>query len=257
MRTVVDFAAGHGELITAIWAEAPHLICIGVDVGPRPGGLATEVAWWQSPGGAQLPSQWHSLTDVLVIAHEWLDVVPCSVAGRDESGFWRDVHVDAQGRETLGSTVEAAALAWLNQWMPASVTRCEVGLTRDQAWDDLASGVQRGHLVAIDYGHEINSRPCAGTLIGYQGGVALPPRTDGSTDITAHVSVDSLSQDDRLQQTDALSALIPNYRAPSHALAKEAPTAYLRALAEHSAWIALRAPGGLGEFWWVHRSVGR
>ena len=37
------------------------------------------MAWVRAPGGGALPDDLGDLDDVLVVAHEWLDVVPCTI----------------------------------------------------------------------------------------------------------------------------------------------------------------------------------
>ena len=66
-------------------------------------GSTSDVEWLRSPGGAGLPPELTELSDALVIAHEWLDVVPCTVAEVDDDGTPREVLVDpASGEECLG-----------------------------------------------------------------------------------------------------------------------------------------------------------
>ena len=78
---VVDVGCGRGELLTHLAVQRPDLRLTGVDVVPRPPDLPDAVAWLRSPGGGdELPRELTDLDDVLVVAHEWLDVVPCTVA---------------------------------------------------------------------------------------------------------------------------------------------------------------------------------
>ena len=66
----------------------------------RPADLPDAVAWLRSPGGARLPAGLTDLDDVLVVAHEWLDVVPCTVAEVVAPGRLAVVLVDpATGEE--------------------------------------------------------------------------------------------------------------------------------------------------------------
>ncbi len=135
-------------------------------------------------------------------------------------------------------------------------TRVEVGLARDRAWADLVGRVRRGTLLAVDYGHTRDSRPPSGTLVGYRDGTVVPALPDGTCDLTAHVAVDSLEQDERATQRDALRALGVSGTAPSVDLARTDPAGYLHALAASSAAAALTDPAGLGGFTWVLRRVG-
>ena len=83
----------------------------------------------------------------------------------------------------------------------------------------------------------------------------VPAVPDGSCDLTAHVAVDSLDQDERTTQRQALRSLGVSGAAPSAELARSDPAGYLRALAASSAAAALTDPGGLGGFAWVLRRV--
>ena len=80
-------------------ARRPDLRLTGVDVVARPDDLPDAVAWLRSPGGGALPAELTDLDDVLVVAHEWLDVVPCTVAEVVAPGRLAVVLVDpATGR---------------------------------------------------------------------------------------------------------------------------------------------------------------
>src|SRR5690606_1480756 len=102
---VVDVGAGGGELLAAVRALAPGLRLPGVDVADRRGAgtaagtAAAAGAWLLSPGGAALPDSLTDLDDTLLVAHEWLDVVPCPVVERDDAGVWREVLVGPDGSE--------------------------------------------------------------------------------------------------------------------------------------------------------------
>src|SRR4029453_8566804 len=98
------------------------------------------------------------------------------------------------GPGALGDPPGEEDQRWLDQWwaLDEPGRRAEVGLTRDRAWADLASRVGCGLAVAIDYGHTADSRPTFGSLRSYQVGREVEPRPDGTRDVTAHVSFDSL-----------------------------------------------------------------
>lgn len=259
---VVDVGAGAGELLVSVRAADPALRLTGVDVVDRgPAGTS----WLVSPGGAALPDALTGLTDTLVVAHEWLDVVPCPVAERDERGVWREVEVSPDG-EALGAPVAGADLDWLDRWVPEDVDRAEVGLARDRAAADLLSRLDSGVLLLVDYGHARDTRPRHGTLTGFRDGRQVEPVPDGSCDLTAHVALDSLvdhlardvrlphpvEQPDVRPQHQALADLLPDGDRPvPHDLARSEPTAYLQALARRAAHRALSSPGGLGDFAWV------
>lgn len=247
---IVDVGAGRGELLGHLRRLDPTLRLTGVDVVDRPPGL--DVAWLVSPGGAALPPDLRSLHDCLVVAHEWLDVVPCPVVERDGHGVWRVVTVARDGTERLGGPLAGDELAWAGRWLDADVQRAEVGRPRDLAWADLVSRVERGLVVAVDYGHTGADRPRHGTLTGFRSGREVDPLPDGGCDLTAHVAVDSLGSE-VLRQADVLRDLLHEDPTPPvpHALARSEPTAYLRSLARRGALTALTAPDGLGGFRWV------
>ncbi len=258
---VVDVGCGRGELLEHLAAARPDLRLTGVDVVPRPDALSDAVGWMTSPGGGVLPDGLTDLEDVLVVAHEWLDVVPCTVVEVDDHGVPRAVLVDAVSRsEDLSGDLAPEDAAWCAEHWPLDGlppgTRVEVGLARDRAWADLVGRVRRGALLAVDYGHTRDSRPPSGTLVGYRDGTVVPALPDGTCDLTAHVAVDSLEQDERATQREALRALGVSGTAPHVALARTDPAGYLRALAASSAAAALTDPGGLGAFTWVLRRVG-
>ncbi|MFQ6172247.1 SAM-dependent methyltransferase [Oryzobacter sp. R7] len=257
---VVDVGCGRGELLHHLAAGRPDLRLTGVDVVPRPAGLPDAVDWLRSPGGAHLPDALADLEDVLVVAHEWLDVVPCTVVEVDDGGTPRTVLVDAAARqEELTGAIDPGDAAWCAEHWPlddlSPGTRVEVGLSRDRAWLGLVGRVRRGVLLAVDYGHTRDARPPAGTLVGYRDGTAVPPLPDGTCDLTAHVAVDSLDQDERTTQREALRALGVTADTPPLDLARTDPAGYLTALASSSAAAALTDPNGLGAFHWVLRRV--
>ncbi|MFV0463378.1 MAG: SAM-dependent methyltransferase [Nostocoides sp.] len=251
--TVVDLGCGRGELLTALAQQRSDLHLVGVDVIDRPASLPADITWWRSSGGAELPDALDGLTDTLVVANEWLDVVPCTVAEVDRRGVLRQVLVDPSGAETLGRPIGAADAAWASRWWPTTTPgeRVEIGADRDLAWARLLARIDSGLAVAIDYGHTVQSRPSTGTLTGYAVGTLVPPRPDGSCDLTAHVALDSLDQDERLSQREALDRFGVRAPRPPHDLARTDPGRYLHAVARAGALGLLRHPDGLGAFQWV------
>ena len=255
LDTFVDMGCGRGELVEQVHRLGPHVQCIGVDVVARPQ-LSEHVGWFQSPGGKALPDELDGLTDTLVFANEWLDVVPCPIAEIDEKGELREVLVNASsGDERLGDPVSGTDRQWCQGFWPVDHLepgdRLEIGETRDTAWDDLVSRVASGLAVAVDYGHTIDSRPAPGTLTGFRQGRQVPPVPDGSCDLTAHVAMDSLTHDELIDQRTALRQLGVSGKTPPHELARGNPSAYLEGLSTASAATALTAKGGLGDFLWA------
>ena len=258
---VVDIGCGRGELLAALHAIRPDLELLGVDVVARPTVLPEAIGWVTSSGGSALPDGLDHLTDALVVAHEWLDVVPCPILECDEEGRWREVFVDpATGDEALGTGgCDPADLSWCARQWPLGGgepgDRVEVGRTRDLAWDDVCARVTKGTVVAIDYGHLRSGRPSAGSLTAYAFGQPVPPVPDGSCDITAHVAMDSLAGAEVRTQREWLHDLGLRAEHPPHELARREPLAYLAGLNRMGVIAQLTQPTGLGGFLWAVRRL--
>lgn len=265
---LVDVGCGRGELLRHVRTLAPDLRLTGVEVVAAPPDLDVD-DWLVAPGGGALPDGLTDLEDALVLAHEWLDVVPCPVAVRDDDGVWRTLAVGASGREEDGGLLAGDELRWASRWLGPEVVRAEIGRPRDLAMSHLAGRVRSGVVLAVDYGHTLADRPRHGTLSGFRGGREVAPLPDGSCDLTAHVAVDSLVDEGNLctkvrerhllLQREALLDLLPDpppVTPVEHELARRDATAYLEALARRSTLATLTARGGLGDFWWVMALVG-
>ena len=255
LDTFVDMGCGRGELLEHVHRLSPQSHCIGVDIVDRPR-LSEPISWIQSPGGGQLPDELDGLSDTLVFANEWLDVVPCPIAEMDEDGELREVLVKVpSGDERLGEIVSGTDREWCQWFWPVDRLepgdRLEIGETRDTAWEDLLGRIASGLAVAVDYGHTIDSRPPPGSLTGFRQGRQVLPIPDGSCDLTAHVAMDSLTHDELLDQRTALRQLGISGQTPPHDLARSDPMAYLRGLSTASAAAALTAKGGFGDFMWA------
>jgi SAM-dependent MidA family methyltransferase len=260
LGTFVDMACGRGELLEQVHRLNPQVHCIGVDIVTRPA-LSGPIDWLQSPGGELLPDELDGLSDTLVFANEWLDVVPCPIAELAVDGELREVLVDiSTGQERLGDPLSGTAREWSQRFWPSdhleTADRVEVGQTRDVAWDNLVSRVRSGLAIAVDYGHTIDCRPTPGTLTGFRAGRQVMPVPDGSCDLTAHVAMDSLRHDELMDQRTALRQLGVSGQIPARDLAKSNPAAYLQGLSTASAAAALTARGGLGDFLWAFSHVG-
>lgn len=261
LGTLVDLGCGRGELLRHVRELSPATGTVGVDVVARPEDLDEATAWVRAPGGARLPEELDGLEGTLLLAHEWLDVVPCTIGEVDDHGLLREVLVDpASGAERLGGPLSAPDLRWCERhWTlvdAAPGARVEVGLSRDMAWADAVGRLRSGVALAVDYGHRDGARPTAGTLTAYRQGRQVRPVPDGSCDLTAHVAMDTLEHDELVDQRTALHRLGIRGGTPPHELARRDPAAYLAALAESSAATALTATGGLGDFLWTVRRVG-
>ena len=239
-RAVVDVGTGRGELLRALHALPGHSLALhGVEIADRPADLPPQIAW--SRRAPRVP-------DALVVAWELLDVVPCPVLEVDDEGVVRTVLVDQVGRESLGPPADPADLAWCTTWWPLQELepgdRVEVGRGRDTQWASLVGGVAvagGGVLLAVDYGHHRRSRPAAGSLSGFRAGRAVPPRPDGTTDVTAHVALDAIAAAG--EAAGATATLLTRQDVA------------LRALGVTSA--ELLDPGALGGFGWLLQAVER
>jgi hypothetical protein len=98
------------------------------------------------------------------------------------------------------------------------------------------------------------------TLTGYLDGRQVPPRFDGSTDVTAHVAIDSIAASAGSgvhveKQREALRALGIDGARPPLDLAYQDPARYVRELARASQASDLIDLGGLGDHWWLVETV--
>lgn len=292
---VVDVGAGRGELAAHLRATldaTPHSLppnaalgvelggmpvsstanaafggktrVVAVDVVARPDDLDERIEWVHSPGGAAVPAELGGpderdhLEDALVIAHEWLDVVPCTIAQVDADRTLREVLVDpASGAEILGDPLGPEDLAWARAYWPDPLPgeAVEVGRQRDLAWADLVGRVRSGMLVAVDYGHTRAARPREGSLTAYVAGRQVEARPDGSCDLTAHVAMDSLEHDELGTQREVLRGLGVLGRTPPVSDAAADPLGYLAGLERAGLEAQLIEPHGFGAFWWAVKRV--
>lgn len=242
--TIVDMAAGSGELLTSLRTLGVPATLIGVELVDRPRDLPAAIEWTD-----QLPPS----IDGLLIAHEWLDNVPCDVVELDGDGVVRIVEVDpATGAESLGAPHSSA---WLDTWWPLTEPgqRAEIGEPRDVAWADAVARVD-GIALAIDYAHTRETRPPFGSLRSYASGHEVDVVPDGTRDITAHVAIDAVAAAvgaTLTTQRDALAELGLDGSRPPLELATTDPADYVRALTRASEAAELRAIGGWGDFIWA------
>ncbi|MEO8105744.1 MAG: SAM-dependent methyltransferase [Actinomycetes bacterium] len=265
---VIDVGTGDGRLLGDLCALLPddlvrRLAPLGVEVRPRPTDLPNMVGWTDT-----LPT---SVTG-LVIAHEYLDNVPCDVLQAAEGGGLRLLTVDStSGEEVSALPLTKQQQAWIDVWWPVSEPgdRAELGIERDAAWSKIVSVLDRGVSLAIDYGHVASERAVGayaqGTLTGYRDGHQVVPLPDGSCDITAHVAIDACAASGTaagaetttlLRQADALRALGLKAGRPPLELAHRDPHAYVEALSRASQAAELLDPSALGSFWWLLQSKG-
>lgn len=244
---LVDVGAGGGELAAQVFA-------LGKRFRGRLRVRAVELTRPVLPAGVEWSSELPDQVTGLVIAHEWLDSLPCQVVQMHGSRV-RAVHVASDGTESWGDPVSSD---WLARWWPLTVDgqRAEIGTTRDAAWADLVSRVAAGAALAVDYGHFADTRPFAGSLTGYRAGRQVPPVPDGSCDITAHVAFDAVAAavdgpSELLTQREALAALGITASSPAAGLAARDPLGWLAASARAGRVAELRDPAGLGGFHWL------
>ncbi|MEU8406982.1 SAM-dependent methyltransferase [Micromonospora sp. NPDC048842] len=204
-------------------------------------------AWW--PGPATVPS-----TD----SDPDLGVTSSGATSGSESGF-------GAAPPAQGSSLTARSRPGCPETPSRDYRRAEIGRSRDEAWATAVQKIEQGLAVAVDYGHLREARPVDGTLTGYRGGRQVPPVPDGSSDVTAHVAMDSVASAGAavarcayslVSQREALLALGADGRRPPLSLAGTDPVGYVRALAAASAVAELTDPAGLGGHWWLRQPVG-
>ncbi len=258
--TVLDIGAGDGDLLRRMRYLAPPGVIdrwrfVGVDLRPHPQD-ACEWIRGRAPDEVDLAP-----VVGLVMAHEWLDELPCDVVECDLEGVPRLVLVDPEGVESLGPALaetadcraygmDSAAMSdWLREWWPlyAPGERAEVGIPRDRAWRWLTGLVTNGVAIATDYGHTKDSRQS--TLVGYRHGRLTSPIPDGRVNLTAHVAVDSCAAQVPGSTLHTQREMLPPVT-PTPADGADGPTR-ARALARASTLARLRDPRGLGSFRWL------
>lgn len=236
---VIDIGSGSGRLLELLCDLIPAEIhLMGVDIRDRPADLLGEIQWRQ----ACITVDSDDITtldgriDGVVIAHEFLDDIPCAIVELDEQCIPRTVLVDSvTGEEEMGIPLtDTAMLDWLNHWWPPTRpgARREIGTQRDAIWRKITGILRSGTAIAIDYAHEREDRAAGlwdgGTLKGFSRGRPRIPIPDGSMNLTAHVALDALAQ-------------------PRGQLKSQAEVLDGRTLAS---W-----PGGLGAYSWLFHPV--
>jgi SAM-dependent MidA family methyltransferase len=228
------------------------------DIGSGEGELGRVMPADLTVSGLELDDALPERLTGLVIANEWLDNVPCSVAELDPDNTPRYLLAN----QTLGDVVDSNDLEWLDRWWPLTEPgdRAEIGTTRDEAWADVVRRLDDGVAVAIDYGHVRAGRPPYGTLTGFRSGRECDPVPDGSCDITAHVALDSLAAAvpgaTITTQRLALQALGIQAGRPDLELARTDPQRYVAELSSAGEAAELLDPFGLGAFGWVWSGAG-
>jgi len=197
--TVVDVGSGAGGLLARLALAGTNVRLIGVDLRPRPTGLDAAIEW--ITGDARVVAGEIRGIRGVVVAHEFLDDIPCAAVEVDEDGRPRLIRVDPLSRRlVVGEPLEDPAdLAWLDRWWPVTrpFMRAEIGRSRDAAWAMITGMLDSGAALAIDYSHTSPERLAGtwdgGTIVGYREGRVVTPVADGSCNLTAHVAIDSVA----------------------------------------------------------------
>lgn len=197
--TVIDVGSGAGGLLTRLATAGTDARLVGIDLRGRPAGLDSGIEWITGDA-RQVAGDIRGIRGVIV-AHEFLDDIPCEVVETDEDGRLRRILVDPISRELLlGEFIDDPDdLAWLNEWWPVTrpLMRAEIGRSRDVAWTAVTGMLDAGAALTIDYGHTRAERVAGtwdgGTLVGYREGRVVTPVADGSCNLTAHVAIDSVA----------------------------------------------------------------
>ncbi|WP_460770742.1 hypothetical protein [Mariniluteicoccus flavus] len=240
---------GAGDAPVDLGADCPRVRRHAIDLRPVPGlEDDTRLARWDVAGDSwdgPVADLWADGTPVLLLAVEWLDDLPCVVAGPANGEEGPRVELGPHG---AAGPVSRDDDAWLNRWWP-SVGTVDVGRTRDSAWLWFAERLPPGSLlVALDYGHTAERRPRRSTLTAHRDGRAVEPGTPDAN-LTAHVAVDSLA--DAVERAGAERLALTRLRDLPVALPDSAG---LHALALRSELALWRDPARFGDFWWiVHR----
>ena len=227
--TVIDIGAGDGSLLLQLQDFLPpDITYVAVDLRQPPPRLPDNITWITrgiDDSSEEITGRDGDWTGVL-IAHEFLDDVPCDVLELDEALVPRVVLVDPEtGGEEIGPAIDDNAARrfiddptgsahWLERWWPATrpLARREVGLTRDRTWARLRR-VLSGTAIAIDYSHRLPERRRGvwdgGTLQGFKEGRPQRPIPDTSMNLTAHVALDACAGSGGavLQQSSMLTGL--------------------------------------------------
>lgn len=202
---IVDVGAGSGLLTEQLLAsleqqERARVQAYCLDLRARPTSLSPDIHWIQGDIRETISSIPRG--NCMLIAHEFLDDIPCAIVEADANTFPHLLAVNPQSQQAMlgpALTSDSDEARWLREWWPVErpLMRAEVGKTRDHIWQQLTAVVATGFAIAIDYGHLRADRARglmdAGTLSGYVNGQPCTPRADTTINLTAHVAMDSVA----------------------------------------------------------------
>lgn len=244
---IIDIGAGSGELLTSLLTALggdSRFDFTAVDVRPRPVGLPERIDWIIGEAPDVLPVIRPEGITGIIIAHEWLDDLPVDVVARDDNGCIRQVLVDpVTGTESMGEAVPSGSdtQRWLDEWWGPVLDRAEIGVHRDAAWRAVCAALREGAALAIDYGHTRSERErfATGSIIGYRDGATCWPIPDGSMNLTAHVTWESLTAATDppavvRSQSQVLAELIPPAPLPDASLADCDPHRFAQQMQQHT-----------------------
>ena len=267
----VDVGAGRGELLRHLYASRPGRPLSGLDVVPRPADLPEDVGWVESPGGAGLPAAWRP-DRALVVAHEWLDVVPCTIAEVAPDGTLRELLATPPIR-ALNRT-ESGSYTTNSPWdhaFPGRISSGASGSGRQRSRRRLgpaiasrsaASATRRGRLCWTDWPPARSPWPWTTGIPSRTGhGRGRSPHTgrgaSSTPSRTAPATSPPTSPSTRCARRVGFASARRSraWRSRATRPRRVDPAGYLQALADQSAVAELRRPGGFGDFWWVIAEV--
>ena len=241
----MEIGCGDGRILAECAAINPQLSQTGIDLRQKNNQWQTHRARWD--GETWIGDDFLVAEPVLLVAIEWLDDVPATVATVNPAGQ----------PVALGPTGDTAALSpadqrWLARWWPglAPWERAVIGRSRDRAWQWFAQRLAPGSLlVSIDYGHTAARRPSDGGLTAHAAGAQVIPGV--GVNVTAGVAIDSLAT--TVEATGAQRLWRERLRNLPDGFWPH-PDGVLARLAHRSQEALLRAPHRFGDFWLVaHR----
>jgi SAM-dependent MidA family methyltransferase len=175
-RTVVELGAGRGEMADAF----------------------TQFRYVPIDKSGAMPDRFSGV----VFLNEFFDALPIHVAVR-RGAAWREMNVDWQDGKFVwreGGAAKPEVGAYLDQYTDSAGEGCifEANLDALQWLEEIARRLDRGYIMAIDYGYTAREliRFPQGTLMSYHRHTASEDvlAAPGARDITAHVNFTALRE---------------------------------------------------------------